>query len=222
LLFLVVVGLLACPQAWAYVVADPWCQTACGDWAVWTDPSCTVSAVCNRTEGAPFFSVLGTWAPLYSGGTLKCNTCCSDCYTDNQPTETHTCLENLSISTSRSFSFTIAPGISGDLTEVIKAQLQFQFGWSSQTTFSSAITAGSSTFPSCKIGRYRAVLAVYTGATCNVWSAFSWIITSTGPNPPCSSTPTYICNLGLGYNSTCTSARWGDATMEWLGNSSCP
>jgi len=220
--FVLTMGVFSAPQAWAYTVPSYWCSGLPCTWSAYLDQSCSVvSEACNRSEGAPSFSIAGTPGTITSGATLKCNTCCDACKGQNPPTETHKCETSLTLSTSRTFSFTIAPGISAELWKVIEVELKFQFGWSGTTTYQNSVTVGSANFPSCKIGRYRAFLAIYTNAECRIFSSFNWVIGVSGPNPPCP-TPSFSSPCNLGYYSTCTSTRWGDAEMQWLGNTDCP
>lgn len=222
-----VAALWLTPHASAYVVYAGYClqiPISCPPPPYWNNPDCEYEDLCNRSEGAPQISDPGTPASIVSAGTLRCDTCCPDCGSACPPTMVHLCTTSLSISTSRSFTFTWAPGLTAAVKEVLEVEMKLSFGWSGSTTYSNQVTVGSEQFPSCKIGFYRAQLDVYTDAVFRVFSSFYWTTAHvSGDIPPCiGGTTMNDPPCSLGYFTTCTSARWGDAVAQWLGNQDCP
>lgn len=200
------------------VVPDSECP--CSPNPIMHDPQCSYDFVCSRVDSAPYIQSPGTMSSP-TGQVLVCDTCCPDCDCASPPTETHVCTGQVSISLTRSFSYSVASGIEAGIPG-IKASIQQSFGFGGSTTQQWSVTAGSSSFPSCRIGRYTVSVATMVGAVHAINHSYSWsTVLVSGPQPPCGGGG-FLNNCFQTRISTGTSNDWGSASMKWLGNQNCP
>lgn len=193
-----------------------------GDLTPYHNGQCFYTFFCNRNDSTPYIQAPGTLSQP-TGQDLVCNTCCPDCDCLNPPTLTHICTGSVAIQLTRTFNFTISGGVEAGVPG-FKASLQESFGFGGAASNTWTVTAGSSNFPSCQIGRYTVTVATMVGAVRAVSHTYHWTSSLVqGSTPPCPP-PGVVWNADCATVpvSTATSDSWGASTVQWLGNTPCP
>lgn len=174
---------------------------------------------CARFDSNPFVITQGT-PGIATGNTLVCSTCCPSCDCDNPPSDTHTCLQTVSVSETRSFSHTVATGIEAGIP-AIKASLEYSFGYQGSETKTWEVTAGADSMPTCQIRHYQAQIQLGIGAQHAIEHTHQWWVQTYTP-PSCSTPAGYVFVKECpSTQSTTVSTMWGNSYAQLLGIWDC-
>jgi len=166
------------------------------------DPQCQANWFCTRVEKN--VEEIGGQVVQVGGSSVTCDTC-RFCCAPNAP-DSH-CITGLQVCDTRSFSFSIDPGIEIDL-DPLKARLGAPFGWLWETSRCWSVEAGCGACPPCTRASWEATLEVKRGVTARVLFQYAWRVevtcgssVSESFQPPCSQT----------RQATMTSTKWNTA-----------
>ncbi len=195
----------------------PRTECTCNPNPIMGPPECEYDLECWRTDGAPEVVDPGTPAVVTSID-LVCNSC-SYCCTPNAPTMT--CQAALEVCDTRSFDFSIAPGLEVGI-EQIKLSLVTAFNFVWETSRCWEVQVGSNNWPPCSRGKFRAELDVLRNHVVRITSTYQWKVIRTGGDPQ-------QCGEGYSWHNTCqekrystlTSTLWGEAEATSLPMTPC-